>query len=551
MFCTKCGIELGESEFCPNCGQRQAHGTRWNATRQSKRIDKRLVAFFITLGCIILGSVTCFVLGFFAPTISLSVGDTYEFGGYEWIVLESYHGEALLLSKDIVTLCAYNEAGAATTWETSSLRKWLNDDFYKSFSLSDRWQIKKSSVKSEETPAYVKRGGGYRDSDRNNVSGYEGTKDNVFVLSLNQCREFLGGNNYESNIYIDEYIDDEFNATRIAGIGKSITNSHIKSNLPQDWQSDAIYAKDTGIGWNWLLRNPGETLDQVMYVSSNGSINRSGADVDFGAFGVRPAIRIRLKGANPNTSPTVKQNTPIAPLAVMDTYEFGGYEWLVLDVQDDRALIITKDVIDLQVSVGDVTGRIEDVFWEYSSLRQWLNEDFLDRFTSHEQVSILDTKVVDTDKDNPWYNMDSGRVAFDINEISKGNTTIDKVFLLSMQEALIYFGDGAVFSDPHSFNGDLHDYERVAILNMTPKEINDAVTRVAALYYEEYGHTPEEFTDERLLGDKLRDLYDKIGQPFCWSLRSLFIGVTAYGEFQMYPNDGGIRPAMWVSLNGE
>ena len=70
----------------------------------------------------------------------------------------------------------------------------------------------------------------------------------------------------------------------------------------------------------------------------------------------------------------------------------------------------------------------EDVTWEKSTIRSWLNETFYkSAFTSAEQEMIKSTKV--TADANPRYNTDPG------------NDTTDKVFLLSINEAnnSIYF----------------------------------------------------------------------------------------------------------------
>lgn len=64
----------------------------------------------------------------------------------------------------------------------------------------------------------------------------------------------------------------------------------------------------------------------------------------------------------------------------------------------------------------------DNVTWETSTLREWLNSEFLDTaFTNRERNAIQDTLV--SNLDNPNY------------KTSGGNDTIDKVFLLSYDEA--------------------------------------------------------------------------------------------------------------------
>ncbi len=94
-------------------------------------------------------------------------------------------------------------------------------------------------------------------------------------------------------------------------------------------------------------------------------------------------------------------------------------EWIVLAQNDDKVLVISKYGLDCQ-KYG-TTGA-----WETSSLRKWLNGTFLDKaFSKNEQKSIQSTKVL-SDK-NPVFN------------ISSGNSTTDRAFILSVSEANEYF----------------------------------------------------------------------------------------------------------------
>ena len=52
---------------------------------------------------------------------------------------------------------------------------------------------------------------------------------------------------------------------------------------------------------------------------------------------------------------------------------FGSFTWEVLDVQEDKALLITEDVID-QISFNDAQRSID---WSGSDVRHYLNNKFL------------------------------------------------------------------------------------------------------------------------------------------------------------------------------
>ncbi|MBP3870419.1 MAG: TIR domain-containing protein [Faecalicoccus sp.] len=121
---------------------------------------------------------------------------------------------------------------------------------------------------------------------------------------------------------------------------------------------------------------------------------------------------------------------------VGSTISFGTYEqdneqavdeeedikWKVLAVEGNKFLVVSEMALDAR----PYNEQEEDVTWETCTLRDWLNEDFLDAaFTKQEQKFILTTTVT-ADK-NPEYST------------NPGNDTEDKVFLLSVSEAEKYF----------------------------------------------------------------------------------------------------------------
>lgn len=124
----------------------------------------------------------------FAGIPSCNVGDTVFFGSYEqdnntengpeeieWIVLDTEGGNALLLSKYGLDAQPYNSGSEAVTWENSSLRKWLNDTFYKSaFSESKRKEI---VPVTNVNPDNRKWG----------TSGGNDTEDTIFLLSIDEA----------------------------------------------------------------------------------------------------------------------------------------------------------------------------------------------------------------------------------------------------------------------------------------------------------------------------------------------------------------------------
>ena len=101
-------------------------------------------------------------------------------------------------------------------------------------------------------------------------------------------------------------------------------------------------------------------------------------------------------------------------------------EWLVLDVQGNKALLLSRYGLDAKPYNTVWT----DITWEKSTLRAWLNGTFLNKaFSSTEQKAILTTAV--DNSSSQGYSKWSTR---------GGNNTQDKIFLLSYREANKYLG---------------------------------------------------------------------------------------------------------------
>jgi hypothetical protein len=180
--------------------------------------------------------------------------------------------------------------------------------------------------------------------------------------------------------------------------------------------------------------------------------------------------------------------------------QFGEYTWRVLDVQGDKALLLTEDVIEKRLYNEQYT----DVTWENCTLRHYLNNEFYSKFSSQEQARILPT--INTNANNQWFNTRGG------------NDTTDKIFLLSIEEVVRYFGDSG------------------QLKNKNPN----------SKYY-----INDKFNKERVATCG--------GWAWWWWLRSPGYGgycaarVDADGGLYVFGSDvrgggGGVRPALWLNL---
>ena len=131
----------------------------------------------------------------------------------------------------------------------------------------------------------------------------------------------------------------------------------------------------------------------------------------------------------------LKQKSGLTDAAVGSTVKFGFYEqdndlsngkeeieWLVLDADGGRVLVLSKYALDCQ----PYNSTQEFMTWEECSLRTWLNDTFFqEAFDAFHQALILRSTV--TADANPVF------------ETPPGNDTSDKVFLLSTPEVIRYF----------------------------------------------------------------------------------------------------------------
>ncbi len=107
-----------------------------------------------------------------------------------------------------------------------------------------------------------------------------------------------------------------------------------------------------------------------------------------------------------------------------ETGEPAPVEWLVLDRDRDTALVISRYVL----TGAPFHAEDKPVIWRESSLRAWLNGDFLKAaFSPREQEGILAAPA----ENKPNFHYRTGR----------DEPTEDRLFVLSYDEAVKYFKD--------------------------------------------------------------------------------------------------------------
>lgn len=97
----------------------------------------------------------------------------------KWFVLKKNAKKAMLLSAYALDAKQYNEKFEGVTWETCTLRKWLNGDFYHAaFSDEEKKQILLTKIENADNPLCQTPGG-------------NDTEDKIFLLSIDEVKEYL------------------------------------------------------------------------------------------------------------------------------------------------------------------------------------------------------------------------------------------------------------------------------------------------------------------------------------------------------------------------
>ena len=204
-------------------------------------------------------------------------GDTIKFGTYEqdypvngkdpieWVVLDKTKNGIVVMSKYALDALPYNtESLEDLTWETCTLRKWLNEKFYyAAFNKTEKAMIRKTTVHNNDNPYYGTGGG-------------NDTEDKVFLLS------------------VEDALKESY------GFEPCIANDINRRCAPSD------YAIAQGVEYktidydkrvtSWWLRTPDSDDSKVALVYSSGSIS-SEYDHIYASFtrGVRPVMVLKLK----------------------------------------------------------------------------------------------------------------------------------------------------------------------------------------------------------------------------------------------------------------
>ncbi|MEY8236360.1 DUF6273 domain-containing protein [Lachnospiraceae bacterium 66-29] len=172
----------------------------------------------------------------------------FKWESIKWRVLHN-DGSAIFLMADKGIDCKdYHTLGADISWENSTIRQWLNKDFYDTaFSSDEQQAIVKQTIVNEDNSEYETEGG-------------SNTKDKVFLLSM---EEVLNPGYGFCEKYDMESLTHMIQVTDYAHAMGAYTNSN----------------RYQGNGW-WWLRSSGYTTFHAVYVGCYGLVRPDGDYID-------------------------------------------------------------------------------------------------------------------------------------------------------------------------------------------------------------------------------------------------------------------------------
>ena len=181
----------------------------------------------------------------------------------EWQILEKEDNKAFIVSKYCLELRPYERSGQASTWETCTLRKWLNCDFLtKAFSEKEQERILDTEVNVFNPRSCANPG--------------NPTVDKIFLLSLFEVEYYFDSDEKRKCIgtpYEQAFEKELQEAYGIAGTRYIDIDDHC---------------------CDWWLRSIGQDRYMAVAITATGMIATRGELIGARGMAVRPAMWIRL-----------------------------------------------------------------------------------------------------------------------------------------------------------------------------------------------------------------------------------------------------------------
>ena len=273
-------------------------------------------------------------------------------GGYntdpiKWRVLENADGQLFLLSDqnlENLDVFQYHTEYESVTWETSTMRSWLNgysaehntggdsgtdytsDNFIgTAFSEKEQGAIADTTVVNDNNPTYGTEGGNT-------------TTDKIFLLSIAEAQN--------SSYFADD-------------------NSRIATNTAYAKEQGAHTYSSTGAG-DWWLRSPGYGDIDAALVDGDGCLYRLGFSVGNIDVCVRPAFNLNLNSVLFTSAAEGGKSASSMDSGLTAVNDYTGNEW--------KLTLLDEAHKDFNISNATITGSGDTITFSYSDAQTGTNE---------------------------------------------------------------------------------------------------------------------------------------------------------------------------------
>lgn len=358
--------------------------------------------------------------------INYPSGEGYRYFKWEpvkWKVLEVSDDDIFVMAEQTLDCQKYDSSKySSVTWETSTLRKWLNEQFIgQAFSAKEQKLIKQTNVTNPRNSVY-------------SIDGGKNTTDQIYILSEEEVK---------NTKYGFCQITNEFSQTRNpAASDYSYSKGTHYSEFAADSREKGSY---------WWIRTPGQSLSRAATVF-NGKLDMEGSDADCANLGIVPVMHLKRSAASQTFKAPVhycKTNHN----SIWDTISFGNYpatqvadadvtaeitdavydengdavvgntkyrrvleygtentytyykwepiQWKVLSYDGTTLYLMTQNAIDCkEYDLGENDRWDGSYRWSSSVIRKWLNETFYQQaFDEKEKADIKQTELMNVSDD--------------------------------------------------------------------------------------------------------------------------------------------------------
>ena len=340
----------------------------------------------------------------------------------EWLVLDKNDDAYLLMSKYPISLKRFDEEGRNVDYLDSSIRKWLNEDFFNK-AFGDEIKNKIKTVKYNLVYKNISDKNSLKQKDKE-----EDLEDRIFLLSENDINKYFSKNSINNDDF--NFLDEKKLLSNTMNFNYEICSVH----------REPFYGKWNDFNQGFLIRDNGKYNHLVKYIDNEGKMNENGTLIDIPYMPIRPAIYVSDKNVNIKIDYEKKFaneiNYGIKEIEEINNIYIGrceqdgnrqngqeDIEWEVIGREDDDLILISKYILDAE----KLNNQHKICKYENSVIRKKLQNLYNEYFNDKEKDLLIE-------RNNENYKsiLDGENGS----EITK-----EKLFILSIDDIRKYIGD--------------------------------------------------------------------------------------------------------------